>query len=139
MTTLRKDLERKMERANDAIRVYDWVQENYPELLDLEVDATWAYSWGYLEFVSYQNSNGLAGKVASILGVEESFEKIVSNGYEKTQHRIPAEEFRYGYMHIETKVRRKGCKRYRVVKEYETEVCGDPPSGDGILEVEELS
>lgn len=143
MTTLRKDLTRDMKKANEAIKIYDWVESHYPDLLDLEVYTLYAYDFGSIELIGKPGeSNGLAAKVASILGVKESFEKEFSNGYEKTCHEIPSEG--YGFiadtMRIKTKVSTKdGCKTYRVLHEYETTVCGDPPSGNGILEVEELA
>jgi len=141
MATLRKDLEYKMEKAQDAIRVYSWVDDHYPDLLDLDVYYVWAYGFGSIELIADKGTKGFAAKVASILGIEDSFEKEHKNGYEITTHTVDAEGFGFmgNTMRIKTKVPNgKGCKKYRVVKEYETETCGGPPNGEGILEVEEL-
>lgn len=140
MTTLRKSLEWDIEKATDALKMYDWVVEHYPALMDLEVDHIYAYGWGNIEFVQWKPGGGLASKVAEILGVDESFEKERANGYEKATHRIEDDTFKFGHVTIETRVKNEeGCKTYRVTKQYETTVCGDPPSGDTIVKVEEVA
>jgi hypothetical protein len=140
MTTLRKGLERKIEQATDAIKVYQWVDENHPALLDLEVNFIYAYGFGHIELVGARGEKGLAAKVASILGIEKSIVKDVDETREEVRFPISADEsygFTWGSVTVVVRVPLNGCKRYRVVEEKILEVCGDVDESK-YLEVEEL-
>lgn len=138
MTTLREDLNKTIKEADEARRMFGWVEENYPELLDIECKAVITYAFGYITFMGRRGTKGLASQVARALNVEDSFEKDLRDGREYTKHKVPAEPFKFKTMTIETAVpTEEGCKRYRVVREYDIELCGDINESN-YLSVEEI-
>lgn len=136
MTTLREKFESEIERLEEMQDSLEFYEENHPAILDMDLPRFHLYYWGLVVvWDDTPESKGIAAKIASALGVKDSLMKEKSSVGMKTEFHVPGG---HPLMDFTVYHQANGCKKYRVVKEEEIEICGEIDK-DKYLSVEEIA